>query len=137
MTSLFGPLDLSDLTFSPQYRWVVSEAFTDVGGVERTVSKVLAHYYIHGSHVNVGGESYTRVDAENVLALYDLKENWWYCVLAGGGFFGRFERVRIEVVDGVNGADVALYFEYIGTNTTHKRGFDISGLGSVSNDWGF
>ena len=135
MASLLGPLDLSALTFSPQYRWVVTETFDDVGGVLRVVSKVLAHYYVHGSLANALGESYTAVDAENLIALYDAKEDYWYCLLAAGGFFGEFERVRVERVSGDNSAEVALYFACVGTNVTHKRGYSVSGLAEETNDW--
>ena len=137
MADFLGPLDLSGLTWTPQTRRVQSRSEED-----RYASKTLieesetVQYFVHGTLQNANGEDYTFTQADNVLAVYGI-DRYWYCLHSVyGGFFGYLKSVRVYKFEGANQAKIYVVVEVYGTNSTHQRGYDLSGLSSIENDWG-
>ena len=137
MADYLGPLDLSALTWKPQTRRAQTRTSAD-----RYASKTLINesetvqYFIHGELQNTNGENYTFTEADNILGLYRIDRNWYCLHSSYGGFFGYLKSVRIYKFEGENKAKVYVIVEVLGTNSTHIRGYEISGLSPVDNDWG-
>ena len=137
MADYLGPLDLSSLTWTPQFRRVETRSEED-----RYASKTLieesevVQYFIHGDLQDSNGEDYTFTQADNILGLYGIDREWYCLHPSYGGFFGYLKSIRVYKFEGDNKARVYVIVSVLGSNTTHQRGYDLSGLSSIENDWG-
>jgi len=135
MADKLEPIDLSELIWD-EIKYNPTQAKTVNASQSILYKKQQPLKYIVRGRIEQSSEPYTFAKADNILGLFRMQKDSYSYIQHGtfGNFFGRLTHVYVYKFEGKNYANVWFQIRYIGTTSTHKRGFNITST-LVTNDW--